>query len=343
MNEFRTSAVRLLTSPHGCSATWGIDPRPSAGHVWTMPDEQQPGAPASAPANDTPSETAGNTRLGVLWMLVAMFCFVTMDTMAKRMVADHSVVQVVWGRFLFQVLVLAVILAPRLRKLMVTQNLGLQVVRSVLLLVTTAFYFSGLKFVPLAEASAIMLASPLVVVALSVPILKEHVGMRRWSGVLFGFIGAMIIIRPGTEAMQWAAFLPFAAACTYGVYQISTRFLSHSESVLTTLCYSALFGALFMSFVVPFHWTPLSATGWGLLFGAGFFGTIGHFALIKALTVAEASAVAPFTYSNLLWAALYGLLIFGEWPDQWTIAGAAVIVGSGLYIYHREQAVNEST
>jgi len=276
---------------------------------------------------------------GVLWMIVAMACFVTMDSIAKELVKTHSVVQVVWGRYFFQVAVLAVILAPRLRRLMVTVNLRLQLVRSLLLLVTTALYFTGLKFVPLAEASAIMMLAPLVVTALSVPLLQERVGPRRWAGVIIGFAGAMVIIRPGGDAMQLAALLPLCAAVTHGFYQVSTRFLSHSESVLTTLCYSALLGALVMSAAVPFQWTPLPPHAWGLLLGAGMFGTLGHFALIKAFTLAPAAAVAPFTYTNLIWAASYGFLIFGEWPDVWTFVGAAVIAGSGLYIYHREKVV----
>ena len=295
--------------------------------------------PHSAPAPSPAPDTEAGTGQGVLWMIVAMACFVAMDSLAKELVKTHSVVQVVWGRYFFQVAVLAVILFPRLRRLMVTPNLRLQLIRSLLLLVTTGLYFTGLKYVPLAEASAIMMLAPLVVTALSVPLLKERVGPRRWAGVVIGFAGAMIIIRPGGDAMQLAALLPLLAAVTHGVYQVSTRFLSHSESVLTTLCYSALLGAMIMSTAVPFHWTPLSPTAWGLLLCAGIFGTLGHFALIKAFTLAQAAAVAPFTYTNLIWATSSGILFFGEWPDVWTYLGAAIIAGSGLYIYHREKVV----
>ncbi|UTW53169.1 DMT family transporter [bacterium SCSIO 12827] len=294
---------------------------------------------APSPSPGPPTAADGHAGQGVLWMIVAMACFVSMDSIAKELVKTHSVVQVVWGRYFFQVAVLAVILFPRLRRLLVTPNLGLQLVRSLLLLVTTGLYFTGLKYVPIAEASAIMMLAPLVVTALSVPLLKERVGPRRWAGVVIGFAGAMIIIRPGGDAMQLAALLPLVAAATHGVYQVSTRFLSHSESVLTTLCYSALLGALIMSTAVPFYWTPLPTLGWGMLLCAGMFGTLGHFALIKAFTLAPAATVAPFTYSNLIWAAASGFLFFGEWPDAWTFVGAAVIVGSGIYIYHREKVV----
>lgn len=289
-----------------------------------------------APQSDA-ATPAGDVRKGVLWMILAMFLFVSMDAIAKDLVKTHSVVQVTWGRYFFQVVILAVVLAPRLRSLMVTANLRLQLVRSLLLLSTTGLYFTALMFVPLAEASAIMMVSPLVVTALSVPLLKEHVGVRRWSGVIIGFLGAMIIIRPGGDAVQMAALLPLAAACVYGFYQISTRFLSHSESILTTLCYSALLGGIITSAAVPFFWTPLTPKEWGLLVGAGLLGTLGHFALIKAFSLAPAAAISPFVYTNLIWAASYGIILFGEWPDAWTIAGAAVIAGSGLYIYRREQ------
>jgi len=297
----------------------------------------QQSAPSPSPA--PPQAADGHMGQGVLWMIVAMACFVSMDSLAKELVKTHSVVQVVWGRYFFQVAVLAVILFPRLRRLLVTPNLGLQLVRSLLLLVTTGLYFTGLKYVPIAEASAIMMLAPLVVTALSVPLLKERVGPRRWAGVVIGFAGAMIIIRPGGDAMQLAALLPLVAAVTHGFYQVSTRFLSHSESVLTTLCYSALLGAMIMSTAVPFHWTPLPTLGWGMLLCAGMFGTLGHFALIKAFTLAPAATVAPFTYTNLIWAAASGFLFFGEWPDAWTFLGAAVIAGSGIYIYHREKVV----
>ncbi|MEK9670878.1 MAG: DMT family transporter [Rhodospirillaceae bacterium] len=293
----------------------------------------------NTPPDVTRPEAHLSIRTGVLWMVIAMFCFVTMDAMAKELVKTHSVVQVVWGRYFFQVVILAGVLAPRLRKFMMTDRLGLQLVRSILLLATTALYFSGLQFVPLAEASAIMMLSPLVVTALSAPILKEHVGVRRWSGVLIGFCGGLIIIRPGGDALQLAALLPLGAAMIYGFYQISTRFLSQSESVLTTLCYSALVGGILMSVWVPFHWSPLAPYEWGMLVGAGLAGCIGHFALIKSFTAAPAAAVAPFTYTNVIWAASYGILVFGEWPDHWTLIGAAVIAGSGLYIYRREQRV----
>lgn len=287
-----------------------------------------------APATDTAVE---KSHTGIYWMLLTMFFFVSMDTVAKYLIQDRHVFQVVWGRYFFHFLILIVVLAPRLRQLLVTENLKLQLARSLLLLTTTGCFFMGLSYVHLADASAIMLTAPIFVTALSMPILKEQVGPRRWASVVVGCIGAIIIIRPGSGVLQAAALLPLTAAILYAFYQISTRFLSHSDSVLTTLIYSASIGALITTAIVPFYWTPLSPAEWGLMVLLGTLGGLGHFTLIKAYRVSPVATVAPFTYSNLIWAIGYGYLVFGNLPDQWTLMGALIIMASGLYIFHREQ------
>ncbi|NQV98789.1 MAG: DMT family transporter [Rhodospirillales bacterium] len=274
---------------------------------------------------------------GIFWMLLTMFLFVSMDTIAKYLIQDHHVMQVAWGRYFFHLLVLLIVLAPRLRSLLVTKNLKLQLARSLLLLTTTICFFTGLNYVQLADASAIMLTAPVFVTALSMPILKEYVGPRRWASVIVGCIGAIIIIRPGSSALDPAALFPLTAAILYAFYQISTRFLSQSDSIFTTLIYSATIGAVILSLIVPFYWTPLSYPEWGLMLLLGVIGGTGHFTLIKAYTVSPVATVAPFTYSNLIWAVGYGYLVFGNLPDQWTVVGALIIMASGLYIFHREQ------
>lgn len=277
------------------------------------------------------------SKSGIFWMLITMFFFVSMDTTAKYLIQDLHVFQVVWGRYFFHLIVLLVVLAPRLKALLKTQNLKLQLGRSLLLLTTTCCFFTGLQYVQLADASAIMLTAPIFVTALSMPILKEHVGLRRWASVIVGCIGAIIIIRPGSGALQTAALFPLTAAILYAFYQVSTRFLSQSDSVLTTLIYSASIGALIMTAVVPNYWQPPTTEQWGLMLLLGVIGGIGHFSLIKAYTVSPVATVAPFTYSSLIWAVGYGYMVFGDLPDQWTVVGALIIAGSGLYIFHREQ------
>ncbi len=283
------------------------------------------------------SDTA-TARRGILWMLATMFLFVAMDAVVKHLVASYPVAQVAWARFFFHALMITMWLGPRLRPTATTDRPALHILRSTLLLTTTFLFFSALTFLPLAENSAIMQIGPLVVTALSMPLLGEKVGIRRWSGVVAGFAGAIMIIRPGTDAMHPASLLAVAAACTYALYQITTRILSRSESTMTTFLYTPLTGALVLSVALPWIWQQPAAADWPLLVLAGFLGGAGHFALIKAFTAAPAATVAPFGYSALVWATLFGYLLFGDLPDLWTVAGALVIVGSGLYILHREHA-----
>jgi len=287
---------------------------------------------------DTAARSQNDPRHGILFLITAMFFFVLMDTFAKHLMKEYSLVQVVWARYFFHFAMLAILLAPRLKSHLKTQNLTLQLVRSLLLFITTALFFLGLRFVPLADAAAMMYVAPIIVTALSMPVLKEHVGPRRWAGVLIGFVGALIIIRPGTGAMQMAILLPLAAALSYSFYPLSTRFLSQADPVLTTLFYTAMTGTLVTSLAVPFFWYQTGAFEWALFAGLGIMGGIGHFALIKAFTIAPAATVVPFTYSNMIWAVSLGFLVFGDLPDIWTLVGAALIAASGIYILHRETA-----
>lgn len=273
---------------------------------------------------------------GIAWMLLTSFMFVTLDALAKQLTQVYPVPQVVWARYVFHVLILAVFLGRRLRATLRTRRLGLQLLRSLFLLGATGLFFSALSFIQLAEASAIMFVAPLLVTALAVPLLGERVGPRRWASVLVGFLGALIIIRPGGGTVQIAALFALGAAGSYALYQITTRLLSHSAAPLTTLAYSAALGALVSSAAVPFFWVAPDFTGWVTMVGLGLIGGLGHFTLIKAFEAAPAATVTPFGYASLIWATLYGFLMFGDLPDLWTVVGAAIIAGSGLYIFHRE-------
>lgn len=294
-------------------------------------------APPTAP--DHPG-TAQDARLGILFMLAAMLAFTVMDALSKRLVQTQAPLQVVWGIYVVQAVVFCTVMARRLPRLLTTRQIGLQALRAAVLVATSVCYVTGLRYVPLAEAGAIAMLSPLAFTALAVPFLKERVGLRRWAGVAAGFLGAMVIIRPGTEAMQVAALLPLAAALLHALYQVVTRFVAREDSVLTTLTYSVLFCALIMTPVVPFHWTPMGAVQWGLLAAAGACGVIAEYALIQSLARTSAAVVAPYTYSYLLWTALVGLTVFGERPDAWAVLGAGVIVASGIYVWRRERVAD---
>ena len=284
-----------------------------------------------------PIRNSASPGRGILWMLLTMALFVGLDTTAKFMSQSFPVLQLVWARNLFHILILGVIVAPRLSVILRTRRPGLQVLRSMLLLGATGFFFSAISRMPLANANAIMFVAPILVTALSMPLLGERVGPHRWGSVVVGFLGALVIIRPGTDAMDPAALLALGAACSYALYQITTRRLTGVDAPLTTLVYSASVGTLVTSLAVPAVWVPPAPAEWVGLAMLGVFGALGHFTLIKAYENAPAATVAPFGYSNLIWATLSGFVVFGDLPDRWTVAGAVVIAASGIYIVHRER------
>jgi len=266
-----------------------------------------------------------------------MFMFSCINAVAKVLTQSLPVVEVVWARYFFQMLLLMLLQRHRLPGIAVTGKLKLQIARSLLLLATTVLFFSGLASIPMADATSVMFVAPILVTALSLPVLGERIGPRRWVGVTIGFIGALIIIRPGQGVMQPAILLPLGAACFHALYQLSTRVLSRSDSTMTTLVYSASTGAVIMSIVVPFSWVMPSPIEMILMAVIGVFATLGHFFLIKAFEVASPAIVAPFYYTNLLWATLFGYILFSDLPDAWTVTGALIIAASGLYIFHRER------
>lgn len=275
-------------------------------------------------------------RQGVLWILLSAALFSGMDALAKTLALTYPLPQVIWARYPASVVLILVLLRGRAPEVVLTRRPGLQIVRGLLVLGTLSLHFTGLHFIPLADAMAILFVTPIVVTALSFPLLGERVGGWLWASVLFGFAGALIIIRPGFGVVQLAAFLPLAAACTYALYQIAGRVLSRSDRAMTTLVHTTWVGALVSSCVVPFYWRTPDLVGWVQIGALGAVAGLGQFALIKAFEAAPVAAVTSFTYSGLLWATLLGYLVFGDLPDRWTVIGAAVIVTSGLYILYRE-------
>lgn len=277
-------------------------------------------------------------RGGILWMLAACFLFASQDAIVKYLSADYSSAQLVWARFALALAAIALVSGRRLRGILVTKRLGLQVLRGILLLAMMGLFYTALGLIPLAEATSILFLGPLIVAALSVPLLGERVGPRRWSAVVVGFVGALIIVRPGQGTLEAAALMPLGAAFLFGFYQIVTRLLNRTERPLTTLTYTSVCATLATSAVVPFYWQANpDAMAWVLMVALGIIGAMSQFAMIKAYEVAPAATVAPFFYANLIWAVGYGYALFGDFPDAWTVTGALVITGSGLYVYHRAQ------
>jgi drug/metabolite transporter (DMT)-like permease len=214
---------------------------------------------------------------------------------------------------------------------------ALQLMRGVALLASSLLFISGLRFLPIAEASATGFVSPLFVTALSIAFLGERVGVRRWIATAVGLIGVLIILRPGTGAFHPAAFFPIVSALAWACTLIMTRMMSGSEHAITTMTYSAIAGVCIISALVPFVWV---APSWhDILFGVfiGVASTAGQWIVVLAFRYADASVLAPFSYTQLLWVSILGFMIFGELPDVWTVTGAVFIVTSGLYTAHRER------
>ncbi len=283
-----------------------------------------------------------NIPRGIALMLVTTLFFVLIDTCAKQLSQTLPVSEVVWARFFFHLLVVLVLLGRRTIRSARTNRPVLQIFRSALLLSTTFLFFTGIRHVDLAMASSIMFLSPILITVLSVPLLGERLGFRRVLGVFVGLIGALIIVRPGLGEVPLTALYFVAAACTNALYQLSTRMLRQEDDAYTTLLYTALVGAVLATLVAPIEWVTPTSAEWGLMVGMGTFGAFGHFTLIRAFQSAPPSALMPFAYSGLIWATLFGYLVFANLPDGFTILGAIIIATSGFYIFHREQLAAKS-
>jgi len=300
----------------------------------------------SAPAETTaaaPPLAAAHARSGhggIALILVTLLLFVSMDTLVKGLVQRNPAPVLIWMRFLVHMMVAAGIMlaVPRYRPYMRTKAPVRQLVRSALLLCTTTTFFFGLRFLKLADLTILTQAAPLIVVALSVLLLGEKVGPRRWFGVLVGFAGLIIILKPGF-GFQWASLFGLASALIYAIYQIMTRSLSRSEHTMTTFFYTASVGAVAMAAVAPFFWQTPTLVDAILICVPGIFGGTGHLLLIMAFARSEASLLAPYFYTAILWATILGWAIFDEVPDVFTFVGAGLIVTAGLYVWHRERRI----
>ncbi len=270
-----------------------------------------------------------------------MLLFVTMDAVAKVLGATYPVNIVVWGRFFFHMLLLLVVFRLSILTFLRSKKPTLQLLRSSLMVITTALFFTGLAKSSLATATTMMFLSPIYVTILSIPLLGESVGVRRWLGVLAGFIGALIIIRPGSENVSTANLYLLAAPLSNALYQIMTRKAREHDNEKVSLVYTALIGAVVTTAIAPFNWQTPDSMGWALLALAGLLGCVSHFCLIRAFRTAPASAVVPFSYTSLIWATLYGYILFNHLPDRFTLLGASIIISSGIYIFYRERQLRE--
>ena len=280
--------------------------------------------------------------LPILLMIGAVFCFASMDATAKYLMKEIGPAQTIWARYTVQALLVTVLILPKISIYGKTKYPKLQFVRSVALMMATTLFFFAFSKLGLAEASAIFNISPVLITLGAFLFLREQIGPRRVIGILVSLLGALIIIRPGSGVFTIYAILPLGAAIFYSTYSLATRFVGTDESPWTSLFYSAIFGAICYSIYIVFHWNPMSNNALLLTIIIGLFGTAGHICLIKALTLGEASLVAPFIYTNLLFTTIWGVVLFGNFPDFWTIAGALIIVAAGIYVWARDRAVRQA-
>lgn len=280
----------------------------------------------------------GDFGRGVVLILVATFCFASMDAMSKVLAETYAITQILWVRALvFTAFAIWVVRRNGVGATLRSARPWLQGLRAVLLVIESGVFVLAFKLLPLADAHAIAAAAPLFVMALSVPLLGEQVGPRRWLAVIAGFIGIMIIVRPGFQEITWPILVPLLGAFLWAFYQILLRLCARTDSSDTTLLWTACGGLAATTLVAPLSWTPPDATASVLLIVLSLLGSFAHLAMIKAFERAEAIALQPFLYSLVVWAAVIGYIVFGDIPDRWVMLGATIIVASGLYAWHRER------
>jgi drug/metabolite transporter (DMT)-like permease len=286
--------------------------------------------------------TLAPTQQGIVTMMIAMVTLSLMDSVAKSLTFRYDPMQVVWARYACSSLVVGIVLAPRLRTLLVTKHLKLQLVRSAFLFATTYAFFTSISKLGLAEVVAIFDVNPLIVTIFAFIFLKEPVGPRRLIGVGLGLVGALIIIRPGSEVFSFFAILPLLGAFSFAAYVITTRFLGRAEHILTSLIYTTLIGTIAATILVPPVWVTPAPIDAAMMLSMGFIGSAGQYLLIRAFTLAEAGAVAPFSYVGMIFAVTFGYLFFDQLPDAMTVLGALVITCSGIYVWHRENQAEKA-
>ncbi len=272
------------------------------------------------------------------WMLLPF-----MDGLAKFLSQEIHFLQVVWGRYFFMALFSILIASLFFRKhLRFPKGIKIQVLRSLFLFLSTIFFFYAISIISLAEALTLAFISPIIATILSFFILKESVGPRRWIAVIMGFIGVLFVIRPGFAEVNMATVGAVCAGICYAFYIISTRKLSSIDSPLMTLIFTGLSGAIVISLIVPFYWNSLNFNGWLILISLAAIGTLAHFLLILSLNYAEASKLAPLSYSEIIMNVIIGYYFFGDFPNQWIWIGLIIIIASGVYISLRENKKQKS-
>ena len=278
----------------------------------------------------------------ITFNLLAWVMLPIMDGFAKYLSSDLPVLQITWARYFFTVAFTLPIMFFFFRKNLVwTDKPKLQLIRGLILLTANVCFFYSISIISLAKALTLAFIAPLIVTAFSPIFLGEKVGFRRWSAVIIGFIGSLVVIRPGFVELNLASFAALGTGVMYGFYLIITRKLSSSDNPLLTLLLTGVVGAIIISCFMPFFWVKPTINQWSMMACIGVFACIGHLFLILSLKYADASKLAPFSYFEIITNIIIGYYFFSDFPDNWTFLGLFIIVLSGIYISRRENLVKK--
>lgn len=279
--------------------------------------------------------TRDNAR-GIVLMLGAVLCFTVSDAMAKAIGEATNPVMALWARYAGQMVLVAVLIAPRARAVLRTRYPRLQAFRAVMVLGAATAFFFAITRIGLAPATAIMGLNPVLITLGAALVLGERLGLRRALGIAASLAGALLIIRPGSAVFSIWALAPLGGACCYAAYALATRFIGRAEDAMTSLFYSGAAGGVVFTALIAFNWQTPDPLTIALMIAIGAAGSTAQFLLIRSLMTAEASVVAPFSYAGLIFATLWGATFFGEYPDAPTLIGMGIIALAGLYVWHRE-------
>tara|TARA_Y100000768_G_C23918459_1_gene653600 strand:- start:286 stop:1146 length:861 start_codon:yes stop_codon:yes gene_type:complete len=278
------------------------------------------------------------TYLGIIFAILAYLSFSLLDVIQKTTVIYHSIFQMLFLKYFFT---LFLSFAESYRKnnisFYLSRNVKLQIVRSVLSIIESGLFVLSFRYLTLANAHSIGSLAPVIIVVLSALILREKVNLKTWIAIFFGFLGVLIIMRPGLSIFDPKSLIPLTAAFFLSLYQIVTRKVSETDKPETSLFYTSIIGIILMSVLMPFYWYPMQSFSYYLFIGVGLFFALGIYFQIIALTFTRASVVQPFHYTLILWAIILGYIFYDDVPDNYTILGAVIITLSGIYVLNNRQ------
>ena len=287
--------------------------------------------------------TKQNERLGILLMIITTIVFASQDGLSKYLATEYNVYMVVMIRYWFFAAFVISMSSRRtggIKRVAKTKSPILQIFRSVILVAEMCITILAFTLLGLAETHAIFASYPLIIAMLSGPILGEYVGWRRWLAICVGFIGILIILNPGNGIFSPYALVPLAGAILFALYGLLTRYVGQYDNSSTSFFWTGVVGSIAMTIIGLNYWDPVSKSDWSIMLLLSASGVVGHYLLIKCYEVAEASAVQPFAYLQLIWASMIGIIIFGEQITTNVLIGACIIVGAGLFTLWRERKVS---